>query len=90
VSTSLGEFVIELYIPDCTLGCLNFIGDCVRKSYDKINIEKVEYGHFFQVSVATDIDETVWATPIAYDRDTAHRSFTSLPLASSSPPSWST
>jgi cyclophilin family peptidyl-prolyl cis-trans isomerase len=75
VATSLGEFVVELDVPDVPVGCLNFIGHVLRKSYTAVHIERVERHRSFEISVATAADETVWATPIAYERNTARRCF---------------
>jgi peptidyl-prolyl cis-trans isomerase-like protein 2 len=75
ITTSHGEFVIELDVGEATLACVNFIGHAFQRHYDGVRVEKVEREKYFEVKSASVTDETVWTIPIAYERDDKRRGF---------------
>jgi cyclophilin family peptidyl-prolyl cis-trans isomerase len=75
VKTTAGDFVVELDCSQATLGCINFIGHILRGNYTNAAVDRVDRTRHFRIRSVAEVDETVWGTPIAYDRDDARRDF---------------
>ncbi|KAH0791020.1 peptidyl-prolyl cis-trans isomerase-like 2 [Histomonas meleagridis] len=75
MDTTIGEITIELDVDFAGLGCINFIGCVLKGLFTNVKVTRVRREQFFEVSINTDIDETVWRSPIAYERDDARRGF---------------
>lgn len=75
ISTSSGKIIVELDVDYSTLGCINFIGYALRGSYNNVKVAKISSCDRFEVYSKDKVDETVWGTPIAYERDTARMNY---------------
>lgn len=75
VTTTKGDFTIELDIDYCTLGVINFIGKILNGSFFNVKILKIRTNEWMEIGINGTIDETVWKNSIAYERDIARKDY---------------
>lgn len=71
--TSLGEVMLELDSDVTPMGTLNFLGHCLRGSYNKANVAKVDTGKHLEIESSALTDESVWNLPISFERNEFRR-----------------
>lgn len=75
VTTTKGDFTIELDIEFCTLGVINFIGKILKGCFLNVKINKIRTDEWMEMGINGATDETVWKNSIAYERDVARKDY---------------
>ena len=73
IHTSEGKIVCELNSQNAPLGTINILGHILRGSYAKSTVSRVDQGKSFEINPFILSDETVWGTPISYERNEQSR-----------------
>ena len=73
IHTSNGNIVCELNSQNAPLGTINILGHALRGSYVKCSVSHIDQGKSFEINPFLLNDETVWGTPISYEKNEQSR-----------------